>query len=895
MLEAEPQAVGSSWLAAILDSSQDAIMAWSLGWELTGWNHGAARILGYQREEALGMSVKALWTSEVSQTLEYMVAGLCRDEEVGRFDTLYLRSDGTPVEVAVTIAAIRDTTRRVTGVASIVRDISERKRSERVLAEERTRWVAAFHGAPTGMALIGLDGGWVDVNRAFCRLLQRDRDAVMQTELLALADADEIRGDANEWARVMAGELEGYQTEIRCRLPDGEFIWAQISVALIRGLLDEPLYFVVQLQDITAYKQAESELGQYAAHLAELARVDPVTGLANYRDFHTLLDHELHRGQRSGQPWSIVLLDIDGFRRLNEIDRLRGDRALVLTAEAILKACRASDRAARIGADEFALILPDCDSEQAQTAAVRIAAGVAKDGVASLTHATVTWPQDGDSIELLLLRADMDLQQAKSQRTQTAAAVQDAPGLDACPTDAIREIVTVAKRLLNTDVAYLARIDDDTQVFQTLAGDSNSFGIAEGNVLDLASTYCQRMLEHRIPNSVPAVTDHAELAALPFTAQAQIGAYLGVPVRLTNGHIYGTLCAINHVPAPHLADTDLGVMHSFAGLIANHIEHDVLDASTQRQTAELTGISALLSALTARDHYTGEHSETVVQLASAVSRRLGLNAEQVREVEQVALLHDIGKVGIPDSILQKRGPLTDHEWEVMHQHPTIGARILAGIPMFAHLATAVNAEHERFDGTGYPDGLQGRAIPLASRITFACDAYHAITSDRPYRQALTSETALSELRHGAATQFDPNVVDALTDVLNGDTDPHGNPKIPDVLTAITPRQTPTWQPIVDSRPRPALGHARAECIRCETQTPILVGRATVGGTCTNCGSHELRPIAQESTTAQSPASPKGSPRSPKSDQLQADSDRNPIDQQTAEPSKEQVLDHRIPE
>jgi HD-GYP domain-containing protein (c-di-GMP phosphodiesterase class II) len=393
-------------------------------------------------------------------------------------------------------------------------------------------------------------------------------------------------------------------------------------------------------------------------------------------------------------------------------------------------------------------------------------------------------------------------------------------------------------------VAYLARIDGSTQVFHALSGDTRSFGFAEGDAVDLAGTYCQRMIEHRIPNAVPCVAEHDELSALPITTQAQIGAYIGVPVRLPNGHIYGTLCAVSHTPAPGLAEVDLTVMQSFAGLIANHLEHDVLDAATQRQTAEVTGISALLSALTARDHYTGEHSETVVQLASAVARRLGLGAAQIREVEQVALLHDIGKVGIPDSILQKRAALSDDEWEVMHQHPTIGARIIAGVPMFAHLAAAVNAEHERFDGTGYPDELRGTAIPLASRITFACDAYHAMTSDRPYRRALSRDAARDELRHGAGTQFDPEVVDALTAVLDGETRPLQNPNIDDVLSASMPRQTPMWKPETIG-PYPTLGHARAECIRCGTQTPIIVGRATAGGRCINCGSHELRPLTEQ--------------------------------------------------
>ena len=155
----------------------------------------------------------------------------------------------------------------------------------------------------------------------------------------------------------------------------------------------------------------------------------------------------------------------------------------------------------------------------------------------------------------------------------------------------------------------------------------------------------------------------------------------------------------------------------------------------------------------------------VVALALAVANRLGLSEEEVLEVEQVAILHDIGKVGIPDALLQKRGPLTDEEWLLMRQHPAVGERIVASTESLSHLARAVRAEHEHYDGMGYPDGLRGRDIPIASRVCLACDAYHAMTSDRPYRTGISAQEARAQLSANAGTQFDPLVVDALLAVL----------------------------------------------------------------------------------------------------------------------------------
>jgi len=178
-------------------------------------------------------------------------------------------------------------------------------------------------------------------------------------------------------------------------------------------------------------------------------------------------------------------------------------------------------------------------------------------------------------------------------------------------------------------------------------------------------------------------------------------------------------------------------------------------------------IAALASALQERDRYTGEHSESVVDLTARVGDALGVGAEEIARIRTAALLHDIGKVGVPDEILHKPGPLDDREWEIMHQHPVIGERILRAIPGLGLVARMVRHEHERWDGGGYPDGLVATGIPIGSRIILACDAYHAMVSDRPYRKAMQHADAMSELSSNAGTQFDPDVVEALVGYLFG--------------------------------------------------------------------------------------------------------------------------------
>jgi diguanylate cyclase (GGDEF)-like protein len=179
-------------------------------------------------------------------------------------------------------------------------------------------------------------------------------------------------------------------------------------------------------------------------------------------------------------------------------------------------------------------------------------------------------------------------------------------------------------------------------------------------------------------------------------------------------------------------------------------------ASATRQARDI-----LLQVLHERQPGLGERLKDVAALATGVGTRLEMSAEQLDEVGRAAELHDVGKMAIPDQVLLKPGPLTDEEWSFVRQHTIIGERILSVAPAMLPVAALVRASHERFDGSGYPDGLAGEAIPLGARIIAVCDAFHAMTSPRPYRPALAVADALAELQACAGTQFDPRVVAAF--------------------------------------------------------------------------------------------------------------------------------------
>jgi len=176
-------------------------------------------------------------------------------------------------------------------------------------------------------------------------------------------------------------------------------------------------------------------------------------------------------------------------------------------------------------------------------------------------------------------------------------------------------------------------------------------------------------------------------------------------------------------------------------------------------------LNGLVTAVDRKDRYTRAHSEQVTRLALLLARALGLSPDTVRTVRLAGLLHDVGKIGVPDRILKKPGPLTPDEVEIMNAHPTLGEAIVAGLPDLAAIRTGVRSHHERWDGRGYPDRLAGERIPFLGRLLAVPDCYSAMTSDRPYRAALSPAQALREIARGAGAQFDPAIADAFLRVM----------------------------------------------------------------------------------------------------------------------------------
>lgn len=328
-------------------------------------------------------------------------------------------------------------------------------------------------------------------------------------------------------------------------------------------------------------------------------------------------------------------------------------------------------------------------------------------------------------------------------------------------TNEVREMVTlIVEELHSTFAFYLAAIQrlDGDGVLRLVASSGAlaevmaEFLLVEQSVEDGINGRVARSGVSELVSDTREDADY--IARDPLTDPRS---ELSVPI-VVDGSVWGVL----NIEAPEpgaLGEADAVLVEAIAASLGTSLHRAALVADLEQTFT--TTLTALMSTVEAKDSYTASHEQQVAELAERVAARLGSSRAQARDVHYAALLHDVGKVAVPSEILLKPAALSDSEWAIMRRHTVVGGELVARIAAFAHLASAVRASHERWDGAGYPDGLAGEDIPLAARIIAACDTYEAIVTDRPYRPAGTPAHARKELRRVAGAQLDASVVGAL--------------------------------------------------------------------------------------------------------------------------------------
>jgi diguanylate cyclase (GGDEF)-like protein len=431
---------------------------------------------------------------------------------------------------------------------------------------------------------------------------------------------------------------------------------------------------------------------------------------------------------------------------------------------------------------EFARVLPGTDLIDESQVVVPLTFGTRVVGVIVISKLGLN-QFDEDDVRLLEVLAghaavaleNASLYEAARREAERATALLEfsrqlssAEGMDAV-VDRIVELSARTLRSRRASVWYQETVGGEIRLHAT-------YGYAELDRERLARMqFPHEFAEEHLTNKEPFVVTEEQCELITGTQDAGTRPFAIAPLTLDGGR----LGCIAVVPPREGAFSErqlrllAGIAHQSKLALTNAGNFDNLERTF------LETVEALANALEANDEYTSSHARWITDLALKVGEELGLEGASLKKLELGALFHDIGKIGIPETILSKPGPLTPEEREVVETHPELGEMIIAPIDRLEEVRPIVRHCHERFDGDGYPDRLTGEEIPIESRIILVCDAYHAMTTDRPYRKRLPAGEALRRLQEAAGTQFDPRVVEVCARVLAS----RGEAAIPSALPA----------------------------------------------------------------------------------------------------------------
>jgi putative nucleotidyltransferase with HDIG domain len=332
-------------------------------------------------------------------------------------------------------------------------------------------------------------------------------------------------------------------------------------------------------------------------------------------------------------------------------------------------------------------------------------------------------------------------------------------------------IMDHVRQQLNIDAASVLLLNTRTQLLEYAAGSGFSTPALQHTRLRIGEGYAGRaILERRVLHVANLQSRRTDFLRAPYFSEENFVAYYAVPL-VSKGRPLGVLEIFHR--APLTADQDwLNFMDTLAGQAAIAIDSAIMFKDLQWSNAELRmaydkTIEGWSRALDLRDKETEDHTRRVTEMTIHLARRLGIPDTELVHIRRGAILHDIGKVSISDSILLKAGELTEEEWAVMRRHPLIAVELLSPIAYLTPALPIPRSHHEKWDGTGYPDGLAGEQIPLAARIFTLADVYDALMSDRPYRKSWSKAETLEYIRAQAGKQFDPQIVTTFLEMVKG--------------------------------------------------------------------------------------------------------------------------------
>jgi diguanylate cyclase (GGDEF)-like protein/PAS domain S-box-containing protein len=669
----------------------------------------------------------------------------------------------------------------------LAQEVADRKRAEAELRQSEEKYRQIFENVQDVYFQTDAQGRIIEVSPSVERY-GYTREQLVGTPVLDIYEDPQDRA-AHVAALLERGEVVDY--DLRLKTADGGVYLASASSRVRHDSDGVVIGFEGFLRDITERKKAEEAL-------RERARRDPLTSVLNHGGIVEEL-RSVTRGGRGQTSHVIAMVDVDGLKAINDTyGHQVGDAVLSAVASSL---CSEGALVGRYGGDEFVAILADADRAAGERYRDAVLAALAERGLKDPetgarvpTVATIglaVYPEEAESVADLIGLSDSALYAQKRQRPIAAPTGPDQKGgeraaravgemipLLTSPGDLDDKLRLVAHRLssgVGYGAVHFSLFLPDGRAGVPMA--ANAFAKIPGELLDewnagertqRPGPHPMRLLLERTRRPVILDDPHQGQSLLEsernILKAAGLRSVMVAPL-IWQGEVIGLVGVADKEEAafgPHDAQFLTAIAAQVTAIVRMATLIDDLQSTSVRLTeAQTETVMMLAAAAEAHDHTTGPHLQNVRALTHALARELGHSEDDAWELGLAAVLHDIGKIRVPDLILSTAGRLADEEWELMKQHTVWGAEFLAARPRFERAAVIARSHHEHWDGSGYPDGLSGDNIPTAAAVVAVADAFDAMTSDRPYRAARTIDAAVREIAACSGHQFDPAVARAL--------------------------------------------------------------------------------------------------------------------------------------
>jgi len=790
-------------LPAIVQASDDAIHSKNLHGVITSWNAAAHRIFGYTADEIVGKQNTILFPPDRFEEEALILDHLRQGIPTNHFETVRLHKDGTPIDASVTISPIKDAQGQVIGAFTISRDISERKQAERQVALLSSVVAATLNG----IVITDTQERVVYVNAAYERIC-----GYTLKELLGRRVAEVLHGpgtDADTKRRIRAAinAEETAVAEILNYHKSGTPYWIETQIAPVRDTKGKVTHYVGIQNDITSRKEAERDLRRSEARYALAvegsqngiwdwdvrtgethfsARWEQMIGyaegefpnhveawvshlhpddrprveatLAAYFSHETdVYTVEFRMRHKDGSyPW-ILARGVARFDSEGKPYRMAGSHMDITEQRRLTERLQTADQWQRDAIERLTV-----QQTELREANARLESLATTDGLTGIKNHRALQERLREEFDrarryntpLSILMLDVD--QFKQYNDAFGHPAGDA---------VLRQVTEVCRQSART-----------CDIVARYGGDEFAV-LLPGATMEEANTVAERF-RHAIGTAVwpeRAVTVSIGVATLAPAMPHPDSLLAGADAALYSSKHRGRNC-VTHASDPVNVETlDIEAARWYDSVLQKLLEaqgETLVSAPEQLQENLSNAYDATIVSwsriLDLKDKETEGHSERVTEMLVRLTQYLNMNQQEVQFARWGALLHDIGKMAVPDGILHKPGPLTDDEWVIMRQHATIAYDMLQPIQFLGSAIDIPYCHHEKWDGSGYPRGLKADEIPLMARLFAVIDVYDALTSDRPYRKAWPEEKVRVHLREQSGTHFDPRAVEVFLNMLEED-------------------------------------------------------------------------------------------------------------------------------